>query len=158
MHPCISSLTEENKFPMRPLRTAFVAAALLVGMTIISTTARAENTFTLRCKLHSEQTVWNNDGSDRRITTSTIIRTLTIDLDHKRYYIIGDDWSARDIPKVTATEIILDDVKFGADASRFAKINRATGLYTADVQSGRWLLYEVGPCDNVQTELPPAKF
>lgn len=129
-----------------------VAAVLFVGGT---TTAHAEEVFTLKCKVHSEQTVWTNDGRDRQITTSTIIRTLTIDLDQKRYYVVDNDWSARAIPRITATDIILDDIKFGNDASRFAKINRATDLYTADVQSGRWTLYELGPCEKVQTELPP---
>jgi len=117
--------------------------------------AHAETAFTLRCKLHSEQAVWNNDGSDRRITTSTIIRTFTIDLDRRQYYVIDAGWSAREISKITATEIVLENLKFGDDASRFAKINRATGLYTADVQSGRWMLYELGPCEKIETELPP---
>jgi hypothetical protein len=135
------------------------AIAMLLASSAVAVAAQAEVPFTLKCKLHSEQAVWNNDGSDRRITTSTIIRTLTIDLDQRRYYAAEDGWSAREISKITATEIILDNTKFGDDASRFAKINRATGLYTADVQSGRWTLYELGPCEKVETELPPpAKF
>ena len=79
-----------------------------------------------------------------------------IDLDQKQYYVVEDSWSVRDIPRVTATEIILEDIKFGKDASRFAKVNRTTGLYTADVQSGRWMLYELGPCEEVKTEFQPA--
>ena len=126
---------------------------LFVGLAV--TTAHAENKFTVKCKLHTEQTVSNNDGSNRRIATSTIIRTLTIDLDQKQYYVVEDGWSARDIPEITATEIILDQIKFGNDASRFAKIDRVTNLYTAGVQSGRWMLSELGPCAKVQTELPP---
>jgi len=149
---------EKNSILTLTPRHTVMVAMLVIGLGIAAI-AHAENRFTLKCKLHSEQAVSNSDGSNQRIATSTIIRTFTIDLDQKQYYVIEDSWSVRDILKITAKEIVLEDIKFGSDASRFAKINRATGLYTADVQSGRWMLYELGPCERVQTELPPpAKF